>query len=83
MKKATGKWYEFHKIPQNNDDECFSNQSLQAKLEASQMESLQTKHTVAEAFSVTKLGKIFQQTSATTLAINHKGFSEGLNECSI
>ena len=47
------------------------------------MLTLQGKHTVAkvlaEVFSVTKLRKIFQQTSTTNFATNHGS----LNRCSI
>jgi hypothetical protein len=36
MKKDTGKWCEFHKIPWHNTDECHSKQSLVAEMKASE-----------------------------------------------
>ena len=41
------------------------------------MITLQGKHTVAEVFSVAKLGKIFKQTFVTTSAINSGGLNGG------
>jgi hypothetical protein len=38
MKKDTGKWCEYHKIPWHNTEECCSKQSLMAKLKASESE---------------------------------------------
>jgi hypothetical protein len=32
MKKDTGKWYEYHKSPWHNIDECLSKKSLVAEL---------------------------------------------------
>ena len=37
------------------------------------------KHIVAEVYSVTKLGKIFKKTSATTSSIHCGGFNRGYN----
>jgi len=34
MKKDTGKWCEFHKIPTHNKNECHSKQSLVVDLKA-------------------------------------------------
>jgi hypothetical protein len=39
MKKDTGKWCEFHKIPWHNTDECHSKKSLVAELKASESEA--------------------------------------------
>jgi hypothetical protein len=39
MKKDTGKWCEYHKIPWHNTEECHSKQSLMAKLKASESEA--------------------------------------------
>jgi hypothetical protein len=36
MKKDTGKWCEFHKIPWHNTDECHSKQSLVVEMKASE-----------------------------------------------
>jgi hypothetical protein len=36
MKKDTGKWCEFHKIPWHNTDECCSKQSLVVEMKASE-----------------------------------------------
>jgi hypothetical protein len=38
MKKDTGKWCEYHKIPWHNTEECRSMQSLVAELKASESE---------------------------------------------
>ena len=37
-KKDTGKWYDFHKIPWHNIDECCINQSLVVDLKASELD---------------------------------------------
>jgi hypothetical protein len=39
MKKDTGKWCEFHKIPWHNTDECHSKQSLVVEMKASESEA--------------------------------------------
>jgi hypothetical protein len=38
MKKDTGKWCEYHKIPWHNTEECRSKQSLMAELKAFESE---------------------------------------------
>ena len=38
MKKDTGKWCNFHKIPQHNIDECCTKQLLAAKMKASYLD---------------------------------------------
>jgi hypothetical protein len=38
MKKDTGKWCEYHKIPWHNTDECRSKQSLMVELKDSESE---------------------------------------------
>jgi hypothetical protein len=38
MKKDTGKWCEFHKIPWHNTDECHSKQSLVVELKEKELE---------------------------------------------
>ena len=39
MKKDTGKWCEYHKIPWHKTDECLSMQFFVAKLKASESET--------------------------------------------
>ena len=38
MNKDTRKWYEYHKIPQQNTEECLSKKSLVAELKLSNSE---------------------------------------------
>ena len=38
MKKYTGKWCEYHKIPWHKTEECFSKQSLMVELKDSELE---------------------------------------------
>jgi hypothetical protein len=38
VKKDTGKWFDFHKSPWHNTDECHSKQSLVVKMKASELD---------------------------------------------
>ena len=38
MNKDTGKWYDFHKIPWHNTDECHTKQSLVAEMKSSELD---------------------------------------------